>query len=272
MRVDFTVTRTPVPEARLAENVAHARTLGLPYVADRARGRGPLNVIGRGPSVARHVEELRGRENWACGTAWGWCRDNGIDAMLIMSDAQARMADPEYVSGVKRAIVAEHCDPAVFAALKGAEVHLFDFKRDGAGTTAVSMAILSAPVVGHFQVNLFGCDGCYAETTHVNEDIPQANMITLRCNGQIFRTNPQMINQSKELAELISGMPDYVTDRSGGLLAAMVATDGDWELLEWANAPANVREMLDRERNTGNPGWGDDGVADAAAFQARAAQ
>lgn len=256
MRVNFTTTHFPVPEARLAENVAHARSLGLPYVADRARGFGPLNVIGRGPSVARHVDELRDGTNFACGTAWGWCRDNGIDATLIMSDAQPRLADPQYVAGVKRAVVAEHCDPAVFSALKGAEVYLFDFERDGAGTTAVSMAILSALRGGHLKINLFGCEGSYAETTHVNEDIPQANLITLRCNGQVFRTNPQMIIQSNELAELVAGALDYVTDRSGGLLAAMIASGRDWDLIRWDNAPANVRALLDAEH---------DGVADRAA-------
>lgn len=250
MRVDFVVTGTSSPDSRIAENIAHARSLGLPFAVGRAGG-GPLNVIGRGPSAADHIDELREGENWACGTAWAWCRDNGIDATLIMADPNPRLAEPRYVEGVSRAIVASQCAPEVFAALAGASVEIADHDTWAVGhSAAVIAAILGA--TAESETRLFGCEGSYAATTHVNEDIPQPNEMLVRCNGRAYRTNPQMIIQCEEFVRLFEMCrPGVFVDRSGGLLGAMLATKGDWDLLEWKNAPANVQRVLDYEMRRG---------------------
>jgi hypothetical protein len=271
VRVDFNITSTSVPDARLEFNIAHARSLGLPAAVDRVGG-GAVNIIGRGPSVARHVDELRGcPDNWAAGSAWAWCRDNGIDAVMIMADPHPRLAGPQYVSGVKCAIVASQCDPSLFAALEDVDVRLADTEVSNRGWTAAVMgAVLAANPDS--EVRLYGCEGSYETTTHADEDIPQPNEMLVRANGRVFRTNPQMIMQSEEFALLFRiCKPGTFVDCSGGLLGALIASGGEWELIEWANAPANVRALMERG-NTGNPGWGDDGVADAAALQPRAAQ
>lgn len=250
MRVDFNVTRTSVPDERLEANIAHARSLGLSSVADRVGGRA-LNVIGRGPSVAGHVRALRicDADNWACGTAWAWCRDEGIYATAVLMDAHPRMAD--YVAGVTRAIVASQCDPAVFAALSGADVELADADRSNLGSTAAVVAAVLGCAADSV-TRLYGCEGSYAETTHANEDIPQANLMVVRCNGETFRTNPQMILQCEEFTHLFRMCrPGTFVDCSGGLLGAMLATGGEWELLEWRNAPQNVRRLMRAHEFTG---------------------
>lgn len=259
MRVDFTVTSTSVPDARLAENIAHARSLGLPSVAYRAGGKA-LNLIGRGPSVARYTETLKtdDADAWACGSAAAWCRDNGIEATAVFADPSQRMA--EYAAGCRRAIVSEQCDHALFDALKGADVQLMALEQWAIGYSAATIAaVLGARPDS--EVRLYGCEGSYAETTHADEDIPQPNLMTVRCNGEVFRTNPQMILQCEEFVRIVRlcTAVRYV-NHSGGLLEAMLLTGGEWELLEWDNAPANVAMLM----NTGNPGWGEDGAADAA--------
>jgi hypothetical protein len=245
MRIDFTITGTSVPDARIAENIVHARSLGLPLVADRAGGRA-LNVIGRGPSVARHAEYLRSgdADNWACGTAWAWCRDNGIAATLICVDAHPRMADS--ITGTQQAIAASQCDPAVFAALGAADVALADEDKSNLGSTAaVVAAVLGA--TRSSVTRLYGCEGSYAETTHANENIPQRNLMVVRANGRDFATNPQMLIQSEELAALFRMCRGAFEDYSGGLLGALIATGGGWDLVRWDNAPANVRDLLESE-------------------------
>lgn len=152
---------------------------------------------------------------------------------------------------------------------------MIDEENSNLGSTAAVVAtVLGITYLGFVDVNLFGCEGCYAQTTHANEDIPQPYEMYVRANGRVFRTNTQMLIQSEELQRIIAMCPPgKIADRSGGLLGALIASRGEWELVRWDNAPANVRELFEHEqRNTGNPGWGDDGVADAAAFQARAAQ
>jgi hypothetical protein len=247
MRVEFNVTRTSVPDARLTENIAYARSLGLPSVADRVPGRA-LNIIGRGPSVVRHADELRraDADNWACGTAWSWCRDNDIPATFVAVDPSPAMAAPRYTAGVTRAIVAMQCDPAVFDVLRGADVSVIDCDQTEVGSTAAVIATVLGSAAGSV-TRLYGCEGSYGETTHADEDQPQRNLMVVRCDGKVFRTNPQMIIQTEEFCQLFRiCRPGVFRDCSGGLLGAMLATGGEWELLRWDNAPRNVREMMEQ--------------------------
>lgn len=271
MRIGFNVTGTSVSDARLESNISHARSLGLPS-AERRAGGGVLNVIGRGPSVARHAEFLRkdSADNWACGTAWAWCRDNGIDATAVFADPNPRMA--QYAVGCRFALVSEQCDPALFEELKFADVRLMSLEQWAVGYSAASIAA----VLGCHPdtvVRLYGCEGSYEATTHANEDIPQKNEIWVRCNGEVFRTNSQMIIQCEEFVWLFHWcIPGLFENHSGGLLGAMLATGGEWDFERWDNAPSDIQAAIQREKNTGNPGWGDDGHADVEAFKARAAQ
>lgn len=261
MRVDFNITVGSAADDRIEANKAHARSLGLPFVTGLAGGR-PLNVIGRGPSVVNHIEELRrdDADNWACGTAWAWCRDNGIEAAFVCVDAQPRMVD--YVAGCDVAILHPQCDPSLFSALAGSDVKLVPAECEEYGSTAATQAAFLGAVFGR-EVRLYGCEGSYAETTHVNEDIPQPNEMFIRANGDVFRTNTQMLVQSEQLARVISmARPGCFIDLSGGLLSALIATGGEWDFERWDNAPADLQCAIQASRNTGNPGWGDDGVAD----------
>lgn len=249
MRIEFTISGINVSDAQMKANIAHARSLGLPPVADRAGGKA-LNVVGRGPSVAGHAEFLRhdDADVWACGTAWAWCRDNGIDATLVAVDAHPNMAKAEYLDGVTRAVVASQCDPAVFAALSCAQVELADDDQSNLGSTAAVVAmVIGAAFARYRQVRLFGCEGSYGDTTHANEDIPQPYLMAVRCNGEVFRTNPQMLIQCEEFCQVIRMVtkPDLFVDRSGGLLGAMLATGGEWDLLSYRNAPEHIRKMLE---------------------------
>lgn len=244
--VDFKVTGTSVPDDRLESNIAHARSLGLPP-AERRAGGGVLNVIGRGPSVADHAEFLRHDtgDNWAAGTAWGWCRDNGIPAVAVFADPSPIMAEPRYTLGVTRAIVSEQCDPSLFAALRGAEVSLMSIDQWAVGYSAAVTALVLGTHPDSV-VRLYGCEGSFAAITHADEDQPQPNMLVVKCNGGVFRTNPQMIIQCEEFVNIWRMCkPGLFENRSGGLLGAMLATGGEWELLRWDNAPENVRALME---------------------------
>jgi hypothetical protein len=215
-----------------------------------------LNIIGRGPSVAHHLEILRASDNyewhrtwlegdvWAVGTAIAWCHDNGISATFVCADQSPIFAEPKYSVRTKRAILSLSCAPEVFRELRYDDVKLFDSEENGAGTTSAGMALCAGLIAGYTEFRLWGCEGSYAEMTHADADQEQKHLIRLRCNGQVFRTNPQMVMQSEELADVIRANPEIVKDCSGGLLAAMVASGGEWELLSYRNAPDNIAAML----------------------------
>jgi hypothetical protein len=245
----------------LSANTAHARSLGLPYLAHQAPERpsgvpAVLNIVGRGPSVAHYLEIMRDSDNydwhrtwlegdvWAVGTAIGWCHDNGINATFVCADPSPIFAQPRYSVPTKRAILSLYCAPEVFHELRYDDVHVFDAEENGAGTTSAGMAICAGLIAGYTEFRLWGCEGSYAENTHADRDEPQTYGIRLRCNGQEFRTNPQMVMQSEEIADVIRAHPGMVKDHSGGLLGAMVASGGEWELLEYNNAPENIAAML----------------------------
>ena len=238
MRVEFQATGSAVPPERLERNVAYSRALGLPHVRTLARGSRALNIIGRGPSVLGHIDRLRHdiSDKWACGTAWPWCRDNGIGATFVCADPSPVFAG--MASGT--AILADQCDPSVFGTL---DAYLFDPNEDAAGTTTACAAVTIAATIGYKEIRLYGCEGSFGERTHADEDQPQRNPMVVRCNCQEFLTNPQMIMQSECIAEAARAAPDFLIDRSGGLLGALIACP-DWELIRWDNAPEKVRRLM----------------------------
>lgn len=185
---------------------------------------------------------------WAAGTAWRWCSENGIDATFVCADPSTIFADPYYGARVKRAVLSLNCAPETFHALRNASVQVIDVEQDGAGTTSAAMALCAGLFAGYREFRLWGCEGSYAEMTHADRDEHQKHLIRLRCNGKEFRTNPQMVMQSEEIATLIRANPNEVKDCSGGLLGALVASGGEWELIDYRDPPPNVREMLERER------------------------
>jgi hypothetical protein len=257
MRIAWTPKLPEERRQRFLSNTAHARSLGLPYLTGERPVPNVLNIVGRGPSVQHHLNILRDSDNydwhytwlegdvWAVGTAIGWCHDNGIQATFVCADPSPIFAKPSYSVRTKRAILADHCDPALFHELRHDDVRLFDVQENGAGTTSAAMALCAGVIAGYKEFRLWGCEGSYAEMTHADCDEPQKHEIRLRCDGREFRTNPQMVMQSEELAEVIRQNPDIVKDRSGGLLAAMVTSGGEWELLSYRNAPESIRQMLE---------------------------
>ncbi len=70
----------------------------------------------------------------------------------------------------------------------------------------------------------------------------------VRADGRVFRTNTQMLVQSEQFARIICmSRPGVFVDRSGGLLGALIASGGEWDLVRWDNAPDNVRALMTRE-------------------------
>lgn len=261
MRIAWTPQMTAERVQTFSANTAHARSLGLPYVERQVSEPRVLNIVGRGPSVAHQLEIMRASDNydwhrtwlegdvWGVGTGWAWCSDNGIHATFVCADPSKIFAGPYYSARVKRAVLAEHCDPAVFEALRHAKVEIYDVQNriggaQGTGTTSAAMALCAGLIAGYTEFRLWGCEGSYSENTHADRDEPQKYGIRLRCNGQEFRSNPQMVMQSEEIADVIREHPDMVKDCSGGLLGAMVASGGEWELLEYRNAPESIQQML----------------------------
>lgn len=220
MKINFTSAGC-VPVAGLERNEAYARRLGFPKWSPAASPN--LAVVGGGPSIANHIEELASWDGdiWAINGAYRWCRDRGIDAAFFTIDPQPETT--ELAVEVERAVLSVQCDPSMFDALHGTDIEAFEAGPAYATTATAAPAL--AIRKGHSSVWFYGCEGSYDGATHAYDHFRRdlKNLMRVRCNGQEFLTTPDMMMQTEFLGSLIREAPCF-HERSGGLLAAFIAS------------------------------------------------
>lgn len=221
MKINFTATDCVSMET-LERNRAHALSLGLPPLG---QARAPyLAVVGGGPSVADHIEELQDWPGvvWAINGAFKWLRGRGVLSQFFTTDPLPGIAD--LCRGADSAVMAAWCGPSAFAAMPSAYIELVDLATYPAvGPTTASTAPLIAAQCGFKTVSFFGCEGSFGAETHAYGTPRGVNLLRVVCNGQEFLTSPQMMQQTEYLADIIRGAPQFCIDRSGGFLSACIA-------------------------------------------------
>ena len=232
----------PVEPGTIALNSIYARSLGIPFVKESpAHGR-TLAIVGGGPSVAGVVEELRAfdGEIWAINGACSFLRERGIESTFISVDPHEIVL--KWAQGARRAMLCTRVAPAVFALLKDVDVRIFDIAHDVPDgvhccSSTASLGFDLATDLGYRTVIWYGCEGSWAGSTAENANNAQdfthdylepsekrdERMVVL-CGGVEYLTAPDFYVQSCELAEVIRKFPRHFSERSGGLLRALVAT------------------------------------------------
>lgn len=214
----------PVPDGTEARNreLAHARN--LPAVEKYRRTSDRLAVIGGGPSINSREDEIRSFDGdvWAANGAFGWCAQRGIQSTLISVDPHPIVVN--WVEGVDRAVLSSACDPEVFDKLQGKDVYLVDIGHGGrkGGTSTVSYIPSIAAMLGYRQVVFYGCESCYGDKTHAYMHETREEEMRVECCGEVFLTAPDFYIYAQELSYLIRALPEFLSERSGGLLQAMV--------------------------------------------------
>lgn len=218
--MNFVALRGCVPDDEIQRNTALARERGLPSI-ERA---GHVALVGGGPSVADHLEELREWDGpiWAINQTFNWLKERGIKSTFLTLDPK----DQPWLS-VERgdsALVALHCCPAILDRLQAASVTTYEWgKQVEYGCTTATAALHLAPLLGHRKLSLFGCDSSFLEATHAYRDDAPKDEIMVACGGEIFRTRPEMLLQAECIAAVVTQMGHYFVNRSGGLLTALIA-------------------------------------------------
>lgn len=239
-RVDFEC-KGNVPQDIWRANILHSLSLGLPRVEDEVLTlkRGPLAVVGGGPSIKDHLLELRhhwiGNPLWGINGMAGWLSCQGIPAWYFSIDPVP--CTSREVQDVPGAIVATNVDRSVFDKLLPKPIKLFHFWNDEGlpkgwqhgPTSACTAAIVAVRFVGHLRVELFGCEGSLGNNTHAYKHEDRNDLMRVLAAGQEWYTTPDFMLQSQFLAQLITGLPEVYINRSGGLLAAMLE-DPNWRV------------------------------------------
>lgn len=210
-----------VPVEEMRRNAEHARTLGLPGV----EFAGHVAVVGGGPSLADHIDELRAWKGpiWAINGTWRWLKERGVKATFFTVDPKPQ-AWLELVPG-DSAIVAMVGSPELFRSLMGGYVRTFDLGMHdvNSGVTSATATPHLAVKMGHGSVTFFGCDSSFEgfESHVYPADLPDDLMI-VQVGDQGFATKPEFIMQADDLAALCRELPVFHRNRSGGLLAALI--------------------------------------------------
>lgn len=201
-------------------NAERAVSLGLPHV-ERA---GHVAVVGGGPSLADHLDELR-RWNgpiWAINETFMWLKARGIRSTFLTADPKPQpwlRADPG-----DRALVTIEGAPQLFAALSDAHVTTYRLAPDEihCGPTTATAAPHLAVYIGQRSVTFFGCDSSFEGASHVYDQALPRDMITVRCGGRDYLTKPEFLLQADALAALCRELPAFCRHRSAGLMPALI--------------------------------------------------
>lgn len=244
------VGHNPATQADLEANIAHSKTLGLPY-APKPKPREivyhdrTLAVVGGGPSVVEHLVEIgqyAPRDIWAINGACGFLRGYGIESTLFSLDPCDFLAPR--VEGAKRAILSSRCHPKVFETLKGCDITLFDMLQDhpdeigiwGSCSTVMSSFDLSSDY-GYRKLVFYGCEGSYMQATHAYMDDSQKFRFVVECGGLFYKTLPELYVGAVEHAKFLRMNlipPASWTEKSGGLLRALVKNE-DHDIVQVSN-------------------------------------
>jgi hypothetical protein len=241
---------------RLREHVAFSRSLNLPEVSQSGPKGKLLAIVGGGQSAKDNLEVLRSwpGDIWAINGTCVWLKEQGVRSVFVTVDPQQAIA--KIAAQADSALVASVCHPDVFKVLAG-KCQVFHTEHAdvvdpilGGSTTAMRTPLLAVRM-GYADVVYFGCEGSFADTTHVFKDESALfpAQVIIRANGQEFRTNLQFMDQSEGLAQLITAMPEIYSERSGGLLRAMIE-DPEWEVVALSR---DLKRALDPDDTNPTP-------------------
>lgn len=233
--------KVPVPHEELLQHIEHSRGLGLPYIRDVEPHGRKLAVVGGGPSIVGMLDEIRRYADvWAINGTAPFLEERGIACTLLSVDPCDFLA-PRVV-GAKRAILASRCHPKVFEVLKGAEIQIFDAVQDcipnGYGVWASVSTMGAVPhlatVFGFRETVFYGCEGSFDAGTHAymdEKDLQEFKFVVL-CGGREYTTAPDLYQQCLAMLPFFRTFPKHFSERSGGLLRAIVENDGEHEIVK----------------------------------------
>ena len=212
----------------IAQNIAHAHALGLPY--PQGTGETRLAVVGGGPSAAQNIDEIRSfaGDIWIAGSAYPWAIANGIEGVYFNIDPSEDCAID--CVGAPEAIISANVHPATIKALNGAKIAVFDLvetpERLNHGVTTVTAVPELAILLGYTEVTFYGCESSFDDRSHAYRNEMETNdrWMYVKSDGQTFKTRPDYFAQAEFLATMIRKFPEHFKERSGGFLRAMVNT------------------------------------------------
>jgi hypothetical protein len=255
IRPEFNVVGL-VPDEVYASNQAATLAAGFRLIQKALPHSTPLAVVGGGPSIKQHLDELI---DWP-GHIWGinqsasWLIKNGVKAPVIMFtvDPDPRMS--LMTEGVTYALLGASCHQDLFAkfdkenvktfltrAPKGSEEHLEpqpEPKVELFGPSSVTRIFMPAAMLGYKDITFFGCEGSIDETTlegnatrndyalgYRSHD--NLRLMIIKAGGKEYLTTPDYYITTNHLVKVMRAYPK-LKEKSGGMLRGILQNPDDW--------------------------------------------
>lgn len=214
------------------DNALAACQRDLPRLGQVPAHHQEIAIVGGGPSLAHHLDELRARikrgaKVIALNGAPHFLAGHGIRTDIqVVIDARAKN-----LQFVRPAMAAEYwlasqCHPDLFDELAGERVSLFHMNTAGmaeilpesedranlisSGSTVGLAALVLAFNQGFREITLFGFDSSYGESHHAYDQPTNDGdtVIEATAGGQNFKTTPWMVQQVNEFQILAQQLTD----------------------------------------------------------------
>lgn len=227
-KIHWVSAPTVSQEARDANAVAIA-ALGLP----KHRGAGRLAVVGGGPSIRDHIEELRDWDGtvWAVNGTINWCIDNSIKAKFYTADAQPMKNWVYDLSRVSEAVLPPGVSPDLIEYLlgQGAKVELLC--EIESGPTSANATDYLGIDADYTSVHYFGCEGSFSPSnTHAFPSADITHWMQVNVGGDLHFTKAEFVSQAIIMARTINAFPHVYFDHSGGLLASVMKHGPEYDV------------------------------------------
>lgn len=262
-------TPAEVTRAQLIQNAER----DLPWLEKEALKERPLVIVGGGPSLKYHWQQITGHNGdiLALNNAYGFLLERGIspDYFMLLDAREDNVDFLDSISLTTRHFIAAQCHPSVFDELQGYNTTLYltilpdtlelvahidkPKVQLAANVGTVGMKALSlAYVLGYRELHLYGYDSSYEDDAH--HAFPQAlndtaKTVDVYVEGNKYTTTASMAQQATKFSELASGMVKHygfdINLHCNGLLPDLVAH---------CNKLGQV-PLLDREREKYQEMW-----------------
>jgi hypothetical protein len=233
VKIAFTGT-VPMAHEDILRNVKLSHSLRLPFIQPVNAHERRLAIVGGGPSIHAHLDELRSMaanpewEIWGINGACNFLRSEGIASTFFSVDPLPLVAG--MTVGVEKALLCSRCDYQAITNVK--KPVLFDLMLDREGgilaaSSTAGTAFHLAAELGFRKVVFYGCEGCFTwSNSHAYEQSDSDGMeFNVRCGGMDYLTRPDFYVQCCEMSAIIKMFPSHFEERSGGLLRAMIQND-----------------------------------------------
>ncbi|MDB4351925.1 DUF115 domain-containing protein [Porticoccaceae bacterium] len=227
----------------LVENIKHSLSLGLPeFAPGLCTHDGTFVVVGSGPSVADHLDEIRQesltRPICAVKGAYDYLRDNGISPAIYLT-VEPRLRPVKNPHKDSTYLIASRCSPETFEALKDYNVVIWnswskEYENEaftprmgvGGGTTSGLRAISIGWLLGFRNFHLYGFDSCLTGgEKRIGQGAihPAVSTTDVIVGNRSFTCNMAMAQQADDFQGIYEFIPDIHIESFGdGLISAII--------------------------------------------------